>query len=161
MQLKHWVGRFQLASFLEVIHAALGIVRSGAGTALMQWAGRSHVLFAVLLQVPEVQAVPAVFIMFAAWAVSEIIRYPQYALAAVGACPKWLTWLSALPFVKSRDLYGAFFKHLPFGYHEFLIGLLCVYPLLWLQLYLHLFRQRRSKLGSKVAPKRRARSKRD
>jgi hypothetical protein len=86
-------GLFQLASALEILHAALGLVGGSPLTALMQWAGRSNVLFGVVAAVPEVQGAASVGIMLWAWALSEVIRYPWYATSLVGACPSWLTWL--------------------------------------------------------------------
>ncbi|KAL2614064.1 hypothetical protein R1flu_025756 [Riccia fluitans] len=169
------VRALQLAAFLEVLHGALGLVRSGTLTALMQWSGRTHVLLAVIAKLPEVQILPSVFITFLAWAVSEVIRYPQYALTSVGACPRWLLWLrytafiplypagiygemnamyNAVNSVKHKPLYTWLFGDiLPFSYDKFLIGLLVIYPALFLVLYIHVFRQRRSKLSSKGAPR--------
>ena len=86
-------GWFQLASALEILHAALGLVGGSPLTALMQWAGRSNVLFGVVAAVPEVQNRAVVGAMFLAWALSEVIRYPWYAASLAGACPHWLTWL--------------------------------------------------------------------
>mgnify|MGYP001810528148 CR=1 FL=1 len=86
-------GLFQLASALEIVHAALGLVGGSPVTALMQWAGRSNVLFGVVAAVPEVQPGLAVGAMLAAWAASEVVRYPWYAAGVAGACPHWLTWL--------------------------------------------------------------------
>lgn len=86
-------GWFQLASALEIVHAAAGLVGGSPATALMQWGGRSNVLFGVVAAVPEVQQRAAVGHMFLAWALSEVIRYPWYAASLAGACPHWLTWL--------------------------------------------------------------------
>ncbi|GFH11371.1 Very-long-chain (3R)-3-hydroxyacyl-CoA dehydratase [Haematococcus lacustris] len=47
-------GVFQLLSGLEVIHTLLGIVRSSPAMALLQWAGRSNILFLVLSNIPDV-----------------------------------------------------------------------------------------------------------
>lgn len=167
---------YQLGSALEVAHAALGLVRSSWPAALMQWLGRSHVLFAVLMQVPSVQRLPAVFITFAAWSVSEVIRYPQYALTLAGACPRWMTWLrytafivlyplgvfpgemwlmySAIPYIRRKRLYEGFFQYPNLGYDKILLGLLVVWPILWLQLYVYMFKQRAQKLGGAPAPSR-------
>ena len=132
---------FQLLALLEVVHAAAGLVGGSPVTALMQWAGRSNVLFGVIKSVPEVSAAtwlaaaarnhtscwrtalgaplaagpllscappralcwpppPAqlqgritVGVLFAAWALSEVIRYPWYGATLAGRCPHWLTWL--------------------------------------------------------------------
>ncbi len=86
-------GFFQLLSALEILHAAVGLVGGSPLTSLMQWAGRSNVLFGVVAAVPETQNRPAVGAMFLAWALSEVIRYPWYAASVAGACPRWLTWL--------------------------------------------------------------------
>ena len=65
------------------------------------------------------------------------------------------TMYQALPFVKERDLYSGFFAKFSMSYHSFLVGVLLCYPLLWLKLYLHVFKQRKSKLG-KAGRKKRA-----
>lgn len=71
----------------------MGLVGGSPVTALMQWAGRSNVLFGVVGAVPEVQNTAAVGAMLLAWALSEVTRYPWYAANLVGACPRWLTWI--------------------------------------------------------------------
>lgn len=48
---------FQLLAALEIVHAGLGLVGGSLVTALMQWAGRSNVLFGVVMAVPEVSGV--------------------------------------------------------------------------------------------------------
>ncbi|XP_075490852.1 uncharacterized protein LOC142529260 [Primulina tabacum] len=113
----------------------------------------------------HVQNLPSVSITFFAWSLSEVIRYSHYALNLTGSTSKWITlmrynafiflypigvfpgemWLmyEALPFIKKKKLYA---DHLPFSYYNFGVLLLFCYPFLWLKLYLHLFKQRRSKL---------------
>ncbi|XVF68694.1 hypothetical protein PTKIN_Ptkin11bG0022100 [Pterospermum kingtungense] len=167
----------QTCAFLEVVHGAIGIVPSGALFPLMQWSGRTHFLLAIVRQIHEVQELPAVFITFFAWSLSEIIRYSHYALNVFGIGPSWLThlrytafivlypmglapgemWLmyQALPFIKEKNLYGNFFASFPFSYYNFLEVFLLIYPFLWLKLYLHLFKQRRSKLGKHHEKKKR------
>ncbi|XP_048325252.2 uncharacterized protein LOC125421195 isoform X1 [Ziziphus jujuba] len=159
----------QTAAFLEIIHGAIGLVPSGALLPLMQWGGRTHFLLAIVRQINEVQELPSVFITFIAWSLSEVVRYSHYALNCIGSCPYWITyirytafillypvgliagemWLmyQALPYIEVKNLYADFFAHLHFSYYNFVRVLLLVYPFLWLKLYLHLFKQRRSKLG--------------
>ncbi|CAH9073037.1 unnamed protein product [Cuscuta europaea] len=156
----------QSLAFLEVLHGALGIVPSGVLLPLMQWGGRIHFLLALVRSINEVQELPAVFITFLAWSLSEVIRYSHYALNCISTPPYWVTfirytafivlypigiapgemWLmyQALPVIKEKKLYT---DRLPFSYYNFVVVLLLLYPLLWLKLYLHLFKQRRSKLG--------------
>ncbi|URD89384.1 Protein tyrosine phosphatase-like protein, PTPLA [Musa troglodytarum] len=162
-------GFLQTISFVEVVHAAAGLVPSGVMLALMQWGGRTHFLLAILRQIPEVQGLPSVFITFMSWSMTEVIRYPHYALSCIGISLSWLTYLrytafiilypigiapgemwlmyQALPFIKERNLYADFFGRLSISYYHFVLAVLICYPVLWLKLYLHLFRQRGSKLG--------------
>ncbi|KAG7671733.1 hypothetical protein Ndes2526B_g07369 [Nannochloris sp. 'desiccata'] len=93
------VGFFQFLAVLEILHAAIGIVGGSPVTSLMQWGGRSNVLFAVVKSVPEVQATPAVGAMLLVWALSEVVRYPWYAAVTAGVCPQWLTWLRYTAFI--------------------------------------------------------------
>ncbi|CAI9770541.1 unnamed protein product [Fraxinus pennsylvanica] len=156
----------QATAFLEVIHGVIGIVPSGVLLPLMQWGGRTHYLLAIVRHIHEVQELPSVFITFFAWSLSEIIRYSHYALSCLGPPPYWITYArytafivlypigvfpgemclmyQALPFIKKKNLYV---DSLPFNYYYFVEVLLLCYPFLWLKLYLHLFKQRRSKLG--------------
>ncbi|BBN12972.1 very-long-chain (3R)-3-hydroxyacyl-CoA dehydratase [Marchantia polymorpha subsp. ruderalis] len=171
------VRALQLAAFLEFLHASFGLVRSGALTSLMQWGGRTHVLLAVIAKLPEAQVLPSVFIVFTAWSISEVIRYPQYALSSLGACPRWLVWLRYTAFIllypagiygemnamyislkpiADRQLYsGIFGQLLPFTYDKFVLGLLIAYPFLFVILFLHMFKQRRSKLSVRSSANRR------
>jgi len=160
----------QLLSVLEVFHAATGLVRTGVVGAFTQWFARTHCLVAVVDSVPEVQGEVWVAIMYMAWSFTEVVRYPWYALSIAGSCPEWLTWLRytifiptypfgvvaemlllyhALPYARERDMYNL---HMPnwynfaFDWHNFMVGGLCYYPVAWLQLYTHMFAQRKKKL---------------
>ena len=44
---------------LEVFHAGLKLTRSPMSAALMQWAGRTHVLIAVTHAIPQLQTTTA------------------------------------------------------------------------------------------------------
>ncbi|MDA9081618.1 protein tyrosine phosphatase-like domain-containing protein, partial [Candidatus Dependentiae bacterium] len=65
--------------------------------ALMQWAGRTHVLIAVTHAIPQLQTTTAAGILIVAWALTEVIRYPSYALSQ--SCPGWLNWLRYTMFI--------------------------------------------------------------
>ncbi|WJX44220.1 very-long-chain (3R)-3-hydroxyacyl-CoA dehydratase [Trifolium repens] len=166
----------QCAAFLEVIHGAIGLVPSGALLPLLQWGGRTHFLLAIVRRIHEVQELPSVFITFLAWSISEVIRYSHYAFSCLGNCPSWITyirytafivlypigvfpgemWLmyQALPIIKKKNIYADSFSSLPFSYYDFVKVVLVVYPFLWFKLYLHLFKQRRSKLYKRRDKKR-------
>ncbi|TXG73996.1 hypothetical protein EZV62_002575 [Acer yangbiense] len=161
----------QASSFLEVVHGAIGIVPSGVLFPLMQWGGRTFVLLTIVRKIDEVQELPSVFITFVAWSLSEVIRYPYYALNCIGNCPSWITYLrytafivlypiglvpgemwlmfEALPYIKKKNLYADYFAFLPFSYYNFVTVLLVCYPFLWLNLYLYLLKQRRSRLSKR------------
>ncbi|KAL8501683.1 hypothetical protein ACS0TY_020982 [Phlomoides rotata] len=87
-------GLLQSIAFLEVIHGAIGIVPSGFLLPLMQWGGRTHFLLAIVCRIHEVQELPAVFITFVAWALSEVIRYSHYALYSLDISANWMTFIS-------------------------------------------------------------------
>ncbi|KAF3453821.1 hypothetical protein FNV43_RR04262 [Rhamnella rubrinervis] len=170
------ISLLQTAAFVEVIHGAIGLVPSGALLPLMQWGGRTHFLLAIVRPINEVQKLSSVSITFLAWSLSEVIRYSHHALNCIRSCPYWITYIrytafivlypvglllgemclmyQALPYIKAKNLYANLFDHLPFSYYNFIRVLLLVYPFLWLKLYLHLFKQRRSKLGKHHEKKR-------
>ncbi|CAL5208174.1 unnamed protein product [Lathyrus oleraceus] len=158
----------QSAAFLEVIHGAIGLVPSGVLLPMLQWSGRTHFVLAIVRGIPEVQELPFVFITFLAWSIGEVIRYSHYAFSCLGNCPSWITYIrytafivlyplgvfpgevwamyQALPIIKKKNIYADSFSSLPFSYYDFLKVVIVVYPFLWFKLYLHLFKQRRSKL---------------
>lgn len=162
---------FQLISFMEILHAALGIVRGSPAAAFLQWTGRANVLFAVILAIPQIKSGVAAGAMVIAWSVSEVIRYPWYAANLIGTGPFWLTWLrytmfiplypigvvgemvsiyNALPILQKNKMYCI---ELPnrwnfgFDYAIFMKISLLMYPFLWWQLYGMLLRQRAKRLS--------------
>ncbi|KAM7496591.1 hypothetical protein LguiA_021005 [Lonicera macranthoides] len=159
----------QILEFMEVIHGAIGIVPTGVLLPLMQWGGKTYFLFAIVRQINEVQELPSVFITFVPWSLIGVIRYPYYALNCFGICPSFITYLrytafivlypigvgpgeiwlmyQALPYIKKKNLYADTFASLPFSFYNFVTVVLVFYPFFWLKLYLHLFKQRQSKLN--------------
>lgn len=157
-------------AFLEIIHAALGLVRSGVLSNILQWAGRSHCLFCVVQQTPEVWGSPFAPLLLLSWALSEVIRYPWYAASTLSACPRWLTWLrytaflplypvgavsemtlmyAALPSIGDRKLYTISMPNpynFAFDYKLFVQVLLAVYLVPFFFLYFTMLKQRKRKL---------------
>ena len=168
-----YVRTFQVLSVMEVFHALFRLTRSPMSAALMQWAGRTHVLIAVTHATPALQSTPAAGVLILAWAITEVIRYPSYAMGA--RCPPWLNYLrytvfiplyplgagaemklmyDSLPsFAKSEAYSVAMPNRWNFGfdYPTFLKVLLCVYQLLFYQLYAYMFVQRKKKLAGEKA----------
>jgi very-long-chain (3R)-3-hydroxyacyl-CoA dehydratase len=128
--------------------------------------GRTHCWWLVAAR-PELQTSSAVVALILCWSVSDVIRYTW---AACGArCPAALQTLRYTAFIPLYPLGAgaevmlmalalpaaqAGFRrmtmpnawNLGFNYAHFLYAVLLAYPPLWLQLYGHMFRQRRHKL---------------
>ncbi|RDY02915.1 Very-long-chain (3R)-3-hydroxyacyl-CoA dehydratase 2, partial [Mucuna pruriens] len=120
------------------------IVPSGVLFPLMQWGGRTHFVLAIVRKLDELQELPSVFITFLAWSMGELFGK----LSALDDLSQ------ALPIIKKKNLYADSFSGLPFSYYDFLKVVLVVYPFLWFKLYLHMFKQRRTKLYKRHDKKR-------
>lgn len=163
----------QIISLLETVHASTGIVRSGVGANLMQWAGRTHALFAVVHMHSQMHDNPCACLMLAAWGFGEACRYPWYAFSQIGKCPDILTWLrytafipvypagmiaevkcmwDVLPYVRQSKPFSLTMPNsanIAFDYATFISILIPLYPVVWFQLYSMMWRQRGNKLGKK------------
>ena len=186
----------QSLALLEPLHALLGVVRSNPATSLLQWSGRALVLFPTLLAHPEVrlsapahrhtasltrpsgalpsqlQARPEAGVLALAWSSIEILRYPQYALSLLGACPFALSWLRYSGFIPlypvgflmealllrlvtnlGRERGGLFTLRMPnrlnFSFDfTFVAGLYpLMYPPVFYILFSHMLTQRQKKLA--------------
>ncbi|TKA73409.1 hypothetical protein B0A55_04272 [Friedmanniomyces simplex] len=105
------VGEFtkwtQTLAALEVVHAALGLVRAPLPTTAMQVASRFLLVWLVAFFFPTtVSQSRAYTSMLFAWSVTEVVRYSYFAVnLAYGRVPSWLTWVR----------YNAFFVLYPLG----------------------------------------------
>ena len=174
---KVWVGAGQMfvvtqwLALLETVHAAAGVSKSSAGTAFAQWFGKSNVLLAILCFVPELQNSWATAMLMFVWSSSEVVRYYYYLLTIVmgTTIPERLTWLRYTIFIPMYPIgmlcellimvlarphiKGLHRVSLPnalnfgFDYQAFISALVWVYPLVWLPMYLHMFKLRAKKLG--------------
>lgn len=99
-----WV---QTLMLLEVVHSAIGIVRSPLITAAIQVASRILVVWGVLYLFPSVGESVIFSTCMLAWSITEMLRYSYYVYGLVrpGSVPHWLTWLR----------YSAFFILYPLG----------------------------------------------
>lgn len=99
----------QTLAIMEVIHAAVGIVRSSAFLTAMQVASRLVVVWAVLQCVPSSQNAELVLVngtlklnvisLLLAWSITEIIRYTFYMLKELDALPYMLSWMRYTAFI--------------------------------------------------------------
>lgn len=100
-----WV---QTLMILDVVHSAIGLVRSPVMTTAMQIASRLLVVWGVLYPFPEVGQSFAFSTCTVAWCITEIIRYLFYTLTLMRGSqgvPKWLVWIR----------YSAFYILYPLG----------------------------------------------
>ena len=166
----------QCGAVMEVLHSLLGLVRSPVLTTLMQWAGRTHAIMSVIHPIPSLHGTTAAALMFLAWSMTEVIRYPSYAMGK--NIPDWMNWLRYTAFIPLYPIGGSseiwlMYHALPtiyeknpnsiampnaanfaFYYPWFLHFLISVYPFLLLKLYLYVFVQRKKKLGADKGKKR-------
>ncbi|KAF7189134.1 putative very-long-chain (3R)-3-hydroxyacyl-CoA dehydratase, partial [Pseudocercospora fuligena] len=149
----------QTLAGLEVVHAAIGLVRAPLFTTLMQVSSRFLLVWFIAYPFPATTSLsPAYSSMLVAWSITEVIRYSYFALNLLyGRVPSFLIWLR----------YNTFFVLYPMGissecwlvwkaiepaksynlaYQWVLRGILFVYvPGAWI-LYTHMMKQRRKVL---------------
>lgn len=84
---------FQTAAVLEIVHAKIGIVRSGVMTTFQQVFSRVMLVWGVVFVMPSLTATAGFTNMCLAWCITEVVRYSWYALKIMlGDAPYALTW---------------------------------------------------------------------
>ncbi|CAJ0573303.1 unnamed protein product, partial [Mesorhabditis spiculigera] len=83
---------FQTAAVLEIVHCAIGLVRSPIATTIIQVFSRVSVVWPVLYKVHEARDSIGVPMLLVAWSITEVIRYSFYALNIVKSVPSFLVW---------------------------------------------------------------------
>lgn len=78
---------------LQIIHAAIGIVKSNVILTTFQVMSRVIVVCGVLLATPTAIYSPGLPLALLAWSITEIIRYSYYAFNLVNFVPSFLIWL--------------------------------------------------------------------
>ena len=84
---------FQTAAVLEVVHAAVGLVKTNPMLAMFQVSSRVFVAWAILDAVPESRLCRGLPLLLIAWIVTEMIRYSFYAVGLLGTSVYLITWL--------------------------------------------------------------------
>jgi len=77
------VATSQVLGVIEIVNSFFGLVRARWIPALLLHAGRDILLFGVLLRVPSTNLDWAVYGLFLAWAIGEVIRYPFYLIESL------------------------------------------------------------------------------
>ena len=86
------VALVQSLAILEVVHAALGWVRSPVATTAVQVASRLFMVWGVTERYSQAWSSPFYASMVLAWAITECIRYPFYANQLLNAEGPALLW---------------------------------------------------------------------
>ncbi|KAG9001637.1 hypothetical protein FRB90_011584 [Tulasnella sp. 427] len=155
----------QTGALLEVVHSALGWVRSPLTTTVMQVASRIIVVWGITDQYPSTHSNPFYASMVLAWSLTEVIRYAFYACNILELEPYPLLWIRYTTFYILYPT-GApseaflMFSTLPFSVAapRFNLGaftldnwiVLGLYSIWWpslYSLYTYMIKQRRKVLG--------------
>ncbi|XP_034032320.1 very-long-chain (3R)-3-hydroxyacyl-CoA dehydratase [Thalassophryne amazonica] len=83
----------KILAAVEVLNAALGVVRTGVIQICLQVVGRNSIRFIIFGILEEMHKKPVVFFVFYLWSIIEIFRYPFYMLGCYNTEWKTLTWL--------------------------------------------------------------------
>ncbi|CAI8005603.1 Very-long-chain (3R)-3-hydroxyacyl-CoA dehydratase 2 [Geodia barretti] len=84
---------FQTAACLEVVHVAVGIVRSALFTTFIQVFSRIFMLWGIVEGVAGTAYSPGLLLVAIAWSATEVIRYSFYFFALIDAIPYPIKWL--------------------------------------------------------------------
>jgi len=161
---------FQTAAMLEVVHAAIGIVKSNVFLTFFQVLSRVFVLWCVLEISPPSTTCIGLPICMIAWDITEIIRYGYYfcnllgmsqllvwfrytlfiILYPIGITGELICMYYALDFIKQKKLWTYSMPNalnFTFDYQYAMILAMLAYIPIFPQLYFHMFVQRTKVLG--------------
>ncbi|MBN3291447.1 HACD1 dehydratase, partial [Polypterus senegalus] len=165
---------FQTFAVLEILHCAVGIVRTSVIVTGVQVSSRIFMVWFVTNSIKQIQNEESVLLFLVVWTVTEITRYSFYTFNLLNHLPYFIKWArynlfiilypvgvagelmtiyAALPIVQKS---GMFSVRLPnkynvsFDYYYFLIIVMISYIPLFPQLFFHMLRQRRKVLHGEV-----------
>ncbi|PWZ03051.1 PTPLA-domain-containing protein [Testicularia cyperi] len=157
------VAAVQSLAILEVVHAAIGWVRSPVPTTAVQVASRLFMVWAVSERYSQAWTSPFYASMVLAWAITECIRYPFYANQLLGSEGTGLLWARYTTFYllypigagsEAMCILATLPKSLPWNnagawdLRAYVFGFLFViwWPGLYV-MYTHMMRQRKKAIG--------------
>ncbi|XP_063777604.1 very-long-chain (3R)-3-hydroxyacyl-CoA dehydratase 1 isoform X2 [Pseudophryne corroboree] len=165
---------FQTFALLELVHCALGLVRTSVLVTGVQVSSRIFMVWFITNSIKQIQNEQSVLLFLVVWTITEITRYSYYTfnllnhlpyfikwarynlfivLYPVGVAGELLTIYAALPYVRKTGMYSLRLPNkynVSFDYYYFLIAVMCSYIPLFPQLYFHMLRQRRKVLHGEV-----------
>lgn len=163
---------FQTLAVLEILHAAVGLVRSNPVLTGFQVMSRVYLVWGIVYVVKESQDQLGVLLVSIAWCITEVVRYSFYSgsliqytpyplqfarytlfivLYPMGVTGELLSIYSSLPHVKERNIWSLSLPNvanISFSYYYALIVIMLAYVVIFPQLYLHMFGQRKKVLGT-------------
>ncbi|KAG2733451.1 hypothetical protein G9P44_002976 [Scheffersomyces stipitis] len=153
-------------SAFDILHSAIGLVKSPLLTVLLQTLARSIITIGICYKLPEAPAnwnLPAFTAITVAWSLAEIIRYGFYAVKlACDEVPSWMFWLRYNMFIllypvglvaESTVVISALKYTMGSSYFFFLLFALSMYLPGFFTLYGHMFSQRRKVYGLGIKQK--------
>jgi len=162
---------FQTAAVLEVVHAAVGLVKTNPMLAMFQVSSRVFVVWAILDAVPESRLCRGLPLLLIAWIITEMIRYSFYAVGLLGTSLYFITWLrytlffALYPIGVTGELWCCYVSlarvardklftwtmpnslNMTFNFYYVLIAIMLSYIPLFPQLYFHMIAQRKKVIG--------------
>ncbi|KAH3713026.1 very-long-chain (3R)-3-hydroxyacyl-CoA dehydratase 2-like [Dreissena polymorpha] len=162
---------FQTAALLEIVHCAVGMVRSNVMLTAFQVISRIFVTWGVAYSIPEVHDIFGVTMFIFAWTLTEIIRYSFYMFSLIGEVPYAIQWCrytffivlypigvtgellsmwGGLPYVEETGLYSVALPNaanMSFRYDYYMKFFMFMYIPVFPQLYMHMLAQRRKVIG--------------
>eukprot|EP01132_Coremiostelium_polycephalum_P002895 gene2895-3599_t len=89
---------FQGAAVLEIVHSAIGFVKTPIATTFVQVFSRVACVF-LAYNVPTTQSHWVISLMLFSWSFTEVIRYSFYGLSILQSVPYFLGWLRYSTFI--------------------------------------------------------------
>ncbi|KAJ8010368.1 hypothetical protein DPEC_G00074340 [Dallia pectoralis] len=165
---------FQTVALLEVVHCAIGIVRTSVIVTGVQVCSRIFMVWFITNSIKQIQNEESVILFLVVWTVTEITRYSFYTFNLLNHLPYFIKWArynmfivmypigvvgelmtvyAALPYVRKTGMLSTRLPNkynVSFDYYYFLIIVMLSYIPLFPQLYFHMLRQRRKVLLGEI-----------
>lgn len=161
---------FQTAALLEILHVALGLVKSNLTMTTFQVFSRIFVVWGIMHNIPEIHNHLSVMMFLFAWFVTESIRYTYYFFMLIGFIPYYLIWAryslfiglyplgvvgellcmyKSLHYVEERGILNLTLPNrlnASFNFYYFLIAVMLSYIPIFPQLFSHMLTHREKAL---------------
>uniref|UniRef100_A0A8C5WLD2 Very-long-chain (3R)-3-hydroxyacyl-CoA dehydratase n=1 Tax=Leptobrachium leishanense TaxID=445787 RepID=A0A8C5WLD2_9ANUR len=165
---------FQTFASFELVHCALGLVRTSVLVTGVQVSSRIFMVWLITNTIRQIQDEESVILFLVVWTVTEITRYSYYTFNLLNHLPYFIKWArynlfivlyplgvagelltiyAALPYARRSGMYSLRLPNkynISFDYYYSLFIVMCSYIPLFPQLYFHMLRQRRKVLHGEI-----------